>query len=234
MARRKTNGADTLTAIVSRMPWWVGVLLAAVSYVLLHRIAESPASPIVPGQMAGGVASVMGKTFASIGQYILPFICIIGAAASAYGRRRRETMITEVASATKSNAASLIDGMSWQDFELLVGEAFRLQGYKVKETGSGGADGGIDLQLTKNGETFLVQCKQWKAFSVGVTVVRELFGVMAAQGAAGGFVVTSGRFTQQAKSFASGRNLQLIDGPRLFDMIARVRSANAAPAAPGR
>lgn len=107
---------------------------------------------------------------------------------------------------------------------MLVGEAFRLQGFRVVETGGGGADGGVDLKLTRRGETFLVQCKHWKAFKVGVSVVRELYGVMAANGAAGGFVVTSGRFTDEAKSFAKGRNLRLIDGPRLEGMLEQVRS----------
>ena len=80
--------------------------------------------------------------------------------------------------------------MTWGQFEKLVGEAFRLQGYSVTETGRGGADGGRDLILSKGGERFLVQCKQWKAFMVPVGVVRELYGVMAAKAAAGGFVVT--------------------------------------------
>jgi restriction system protein len=102
---------------------------------------------------------------------------------------------------------------------MLVGEAFKLQGYQVFETGGGGADGGVDLVLRKGGEKFLVQCKQWKALKVGVTIVRELYGVMAANGAVGGFVVTSGNFTEEAKSFASGRNVSLIDGPVLFKMI---------------
>jgi restriction system protein len=43
---------------------------------------------------------------------------------------------------------------------MLVGAAFRLQGYQVAETGGGGADGGVDLALShrwKNGsETWLV------------------------------------------------------------------------------
>ena len=102
---------------------------------------------------------------------------------------------------------------------MLVGEAYRLQGYRVTETGGGGADGGIDLALTKGSEKFLVQCKQWKAYKVGVDVVRELYGVMAAKGATGGFVVTSGRFTDDAKAFSDGRNVQLVDGPKLFAMI---------------
>ena len=131
--------------------------------------------------------------------------------------------------------------MSWQDFELLVGEAFRLQGYEVTELGGEGPDGGVDLVLRKGREKFLVQCKQWRAFKVGVAVVRELYGVMAAKGAAGGFVVTSGSFTEEAIAFASGRNVTLVDGPKLFGLIqqAKARSrqpgegGDARPAAPG-
>ena len=63
----------------------------------------------------------------------------------------------------QAQSTNALDGMSWREFEMLVGEAFRLQGYRVIETGGGGADGGIDLVLFKGSEKFLVQCKQWKA-----------------------------------------------------------------------
>jgi restriction system protein len=123
--------------------------------------------------------------------------------------------------------------MTWQEFELLVGEAFRLKGYSVAETGGGGADGGVDLVLKKGGELFLVQCKQWRAFKVSVTTVRELYGVMAARGAAGGFVVTSGAFTNDAQAFAEGRNIELIDGSALEAMIEIARGAQRPSAAAG-
>ena len=50
---------------------------------------------------------------------------------------------------------------------------------------------------------------------------------MAARGAAGGFVVTSGRFTGEARAFAAGRNVELVDGGRLVRMIDRVQSTKA-------
>ena len=77
----------------------------------------------------------------------------------------------------------------------------------------------IHLVLKKEGETFLVQCKQWKAYKVGVSTVRELYGVMAAKGAAGGYVVTSGVFTDEAQAFAAGRNIKLMDGKALHALI---------------
>ena len=90
---------------------------------------------------------------------------------------------------------------------------------------------GIDLRLHKDGETYLVQCKQWRALKVGVPVVRELYGVMAAKGADGGFVVTSGRFIAEGEAFAEGRNVRLLDGPKLERMLKQARGGVSTPAA---
>lgn len=117
-----------------------------------------------------------------------------------------------------------LNDMIWRQFEVVVGEAFRRKGYSVAEKGGGGADGGVDLVLKKQGETFLVQCKQWRAIKVGVNIVRELYGVMAAKGATGGFVVTSGVFTEEACAFAKGTNIELIDGKALHALIAGVKA----------
>lgn len=106
---------------------------------------------------------------------------------------------------------------------MLVGEAFRLQGYEVVERGGPAPDGGVDLELRKGNELFLVQCKQWKAYQVGAQIVREFYGVMAKRGAAGGFVVTSGTFTEDAKGFAEGTNVRLIDGTKLFGLLQRAK-----------
>ncbi len=232
MVRRKQSTAEDLFDLVAMLPWWAGVALAVVAYVWLHSIAVAPApTPATAAQMGSFVAGQFGKTLAMIGQYLLPFICLCGAAASAYGRAKRNRLLLDV---TQNPTADALDGMTWNEFELLVGEAFRRQGYAVTETGGGGADGGVDLVLSKGGERFLVQCKQWKAFKVGVTTVRELYGVMAARGAAGGYVVTSGQFTDDAREFAAGRNITLIDGPALRSLIGGIQPTQAAkqPAAP--
>lgn len=234
MARRKKTGAaEDLMDLVAMLPWYAGVVLALVSYLLLHSVAlQQVVAPSQPGQVGAMVTQTLWKTLASVGQYMLPLICLAGAGMSAWRRKARQKLITDVA---QSKASDALDGMSWREFEMLVGEGFRLQGYQVVETGGGGADGGVDLVLTKpgknGGEKFLVQCKQWRAFKVGVDVVRELYGVMAARGATGGFVVTSGRFTDDAISFASGRNVILLDGPKLHGLIRQARSgADFSPA----
>jgi restriction system protein len=227
MARRKkTSPADDLMELVAMLPWWAGVALALLSYLLLHRVAVQPVVFVAqPGQAGGMAIQAMTKGLATTGQYILPIICLVAAAVSAWRRKERKNLVIDVA---QSKASDALDGMSWREFEMLVGEGFRLQGYQVVETGGGGADGGVDLVLTKpgknGGEKFLVQCKQWRAFKVGVDVVRQLYGVMAARGATGGFVVTSGRFTDDAISFASGRNVTLVDGPKLHGLLRQAKA----------
>ncbi len=218
MARRKKTGpAEDLMDLVAMMPWWAGVAIALVSYLWLHSFAgREVVVGTTPGQINAAILPAMLKALAGVGQYILPLICLFGAVISAVRRTKRKALITYVAA---SKAWQPLDGINWKEFEILVGEAFRLQGYQVTENHAGGTDGGIDLILRKGNEKFLVQCKQWKAFTVGVTIVRELYGVMAAERAVGGFVVTSGQFTKDAEAFAKGRNVELIDGPQLMTMI---------------
>ena len=171
MARkRKTSSLDDMLDLVSLLPWWAGVAIAVVGYAVLHRMAAPvQVTAVQPGQITGIAVQSMFTSLATVGQYIVPLIGLIGAGMSFLRRKQRSAMVTDVAQAKIANA---LNGMSWREFELLVGEAFRLQGYRVTENGGGGPDGGIDLVMTKGNEKFLVQCKQWKAFKVGVDVVR--------------------------------------------------------------
>ena len=90
MSRRKQSAAEDLFDLVAMLPWWAGVGLAVVAYAWLHQIAVAPTpTPGITAQMGAFVAGQFGKTLAMIGQYLLPFICLCGAAASAYRRARR-------------------------------------------------------------------------------------------------------------------------------------------------
>ena len=121
-----------------------------------------------------------------------------------------------------------LKAMSWRQFEQLVADLFRRQGFRVRETGGQG-DGGVDLILIKDGGRHLVQCKQYRTWSVGVQNVREFYGAMAAHTTrCEGIFVTCGRFTHDAIDFAAGKPLRLIDGDALLKMI--VHSNAVAPA----
>lgn len=221
MARRQSTFEGHMV-ITSRLPWFVGVALAAISYLICHMYAIS--TETAHGQL--------WKALAMFGQVVLPIGFLAGATISYINRNKRSELM-RVATALGSIG---IDRMSWREFEVLIGESFRQRGYEVIETGGAGADGGYDLILKKGGERFLVQCKQWRARQIGVSIIRELYGVIAADNAQGGYVVTSGSFTPDAKEFARANSVELIDGSRLARLFAdkgiAPPSAAAAPACP--
>jgi restriction system protein len=70
-----------------------------------------------------------------------------------------------------------------------------------------------------------------------VTIVPELKRVIATSGAAGGFVLSSGSYTPDARAFAVSANIALIDSPALLERLEDVRNstdpseASSSPAA---
>ena len=209
--REKQGWPKALIGLAARLPWWLGLALAVLAYGGLHHLAKKPVGNPQPGQMGSFALSAVAHGLALAGQYLLPLFFGMGTLLSAF--RRGKAARLHAAAASRAGA---LDAMSWQEFEILVGEYFRRQGYGVTDNGGGGADGGVDVVLHGDDGSHLVQCKHWRALRVGVQPVRELYGVMAAHGAAGGFVVTSGEFTEDAVRFADGLSLTLVNGKTLL------------------
>lgn len=218
MARSRTSPLENVILLSSRLPWWACLLLAIVSYGVLHAFASRPMIPLAtgPGQLGAAVSHGLFTTMAMFGQYVMAFAFCMAAIISAITTFRQKKLYNNVATRTD---LAVLNEMSWDEFEMLVGEHFRRQGFQVSRQGGNGPDGGVDIVLKNKSETYLVQCKQWKAYKVGVQPVRELFGVMSARGAAGGYVVTSGMFTEEAQVFVKGLNVELIDGRKLRQII---------------
>lgn len=126
------------------------------------------------------------------------------------------------------DGADWLRALDWRAFEQLVADAYRRQGFSVLPTAFG-ADGGIDLILNRGAERVFVQCKHWRSYQVGVGVVRELFGLVAAYRATGGIVVSSGRFTPEAVEFARVSGVILLDGPAVVMMTAAGPPATSRP-----
>lgn len=215
MARRRRNSSlEKLISLLAGLPWWASLFAGFAAWLTLNFLARdlgiSPATGV--GDAGRVLMSSVVRMLALAGQLLIPLVCVLAALTSFLDRLHRKRLLRNTNTAVRPG--KVINGLSWQQFEHLIGESFREQGYAVTETGKG-ADGGVDLILHKYGEKYLVQCKHWRAFKVGVPIIREFFGVMAAEGAAGGFVVSSGGFTNEAAAFAAGRNIQLIDGDRL-------------------
>ena len=223
--RNKQSLGNDLIEMTARLPWWAGVGLALLSYVIFHALASRPVPAMSqPGQLGVAVSSAMVSAVAWPAQFLAPFLFLMGAFVSFIKRRKAEQL-----HAFAGNRADGVARMTWREFEALVGEYFRRQGYTVTGNSSAGPDGGVDVLLQKGSDRYLVQCKHWRALRVGVQPVRELYGVMAAGRVAGGFVVTSGEFTDEARRFAEGRELKLIDGKMLERGIRAQAAALSVP-----
>jgi len=87
------------------------------------------------------------------------------------------------------------------------------------------ADGGIDIiafsEEPLTGGKLVIQCKDWEN-PVGEPVLRELLGVVAAEDAVKGILITSGSFTAAARRFAEGKRIDLIDGRDLAVLEAKL------------
>lgn len=210
MARKQ----ESLGVLLVKAPWWVSATLAPLAYAGLKW-----GVPLFAATTTNTILKTFAPGVAGLAPYAFGFLCIISVISFFFGLKRRRLVDT------RTSLASLND-ISWKEFEWMVGEAFRRRGYAVEESLGRGAHGGIDVVLRGKGGKTLVQCKQWRKSSVGAPVVRELYGLMTSEGANAGIVVTSGQFTREAREFASGKPVELIDGHGLLKLIKDVQRPN--------
>ncbi len=121
-------------------------------------------------------------------------------------------------------SAALIRELEWKRFELLISLYFNATGVRAECTQIG-ADGGIDVKLYRPGETrpySYVQCKAWGSELVGVSLVRELFGVIAADKLSEGVFATTSNFTPEARLFATANHISLLTTAELLECLHRL------------
>ncbi|ALS96394.1 restriction endonuclease [Xanthomonas oryzae] len=221
MGRR--HKSSTFGALAS-LPWPLALFAGLVGYLAVRYVIAWWLWQH-GGLLAQGFAQQSDALFAPLAWMLLG-VCWLAALVSYLGARRRRRFLD-----TRASLESLAAG-GWRQFEQLVADAFRRQGYSVEETGQGGPDGGIDLILRKDGRRTLVQCKQWKRQEVGVSVVREMAGLLAHHRADAVKIVCSGSYTKDAERFAQGKPIALIGGEQLLGMIRAVQPAVAAQPVP--
>lgn len=117
-----------------------------------------------------------------------------------------------------------IRNMSPRDFEFFVGDLFEKLGFNVKITQKT-RDGGHDIIATKATPipfTLIVECKHWgEKHKVDVSVVRSVYGVQTAEQANKSVIVTSSKFTRDARKFAEERKelMTLWDIDDLLELV---------------
>ncbi len=222
MARRsqhQSTAIDDLFALLSNSPIWAGPIVAAFVYAMSRWVVPWLFRVMLSGNKFGEGMSQPFIIFAErVAPYLAAGVLIIWVVAEVKKRidRRRFDHVSGSAS---------INELHWREFESLLSEAFRRQGFAIEHTGRDGPDGGIDIRLDKAGSVTLVQCKHWKRQQVGVQIVRELLGVVTSEGAQSGIVVTSGQFSHAAIEFAEKNPIRLIDGRELVQMVSEVQTS---------
>jgi restriction system protein len=103
-------------------------------------------------------------------------------------------------------------------------------GFRVQLTKASG-DGGIDFVASSSapitGGRYLVLCKRFDPkLPVGSPLVRKFYGALQAdRRAVKGILITTSYFTADAKHLAAELPVELIDGERLWSLIANSRPA---------
>ena len=213
MAKRKSTAEellDLISEICFYLPVWAILLIPIVcgggSYLAIDYLIQNKLQMMFPGEIGGTITvSVSLLVFA---------LTAVAALKGFLGRKQRKALLAQ------TQSLDALRALSWQEFELLIAEVYRTEGFKVTELGGNGPDGGIDLTATaSNGDHYLIQCKHFKTSKVGVKIVREMLGVLAKEGAHQAVVIATGAYTKDAIQFAEGQPIELIDGPRLIERI---------------
>lgn len=109
--------------------------------------------------------------------------------------------------------------LEWKRYEDVCMEYLRIKSCAANVTCTG-ADGGIDIKVKdKNGNMLAIgQCKAWNK-PIGVSLIRELYGVMASERIKHGVFLTTSIFSLDAIEFAKNKPLLLIDGDEFVKLI---------------
>lgn len=124
--------------------------------------------------------------------------------------------------------------LSWQDFEHLLAEHYREQGYRVELVTAHDlkalGQSGLDMRLHRGSETSIVQCGHWDALFVDLPEVQHLMSTMLNEAAARGVLVTRGAFTTAARNAVLRQpRVHLVDGDVLRAMLKLPEHLDTAP-----
>ena len=199
---------DAVKAVCFYLPFWVVPILAATVAFIAYWLGLKIFADLMTHSQGAlpNIPLFMG---------IIAFILIFVAGTLGWAERtKRKAMLAQ------TNSLEKLRRLSWREFEILVGEAYRKEGYRVLENFGAGADGGIDLDTrSPTGDRVLIQCKHWRAQKIGVAIVREMLGVLTREKADRVDIIGTGYFTVEAQNWAQGQPIELIDGPALLTRI---------------
>jgi len=210
--------SDRLYDKLVEIPWWAHcILTASLGGFAVFGIHFRP--------LFGPYAVFLGILILYAGMAAMLTLtgAIVGYMRAKQGKRLLEGPVT----------LNEIKAMGWSEFEDFIGEMFRAHQCEVWRGPSGQPDGGVDWHARRDGERYVIQCKQMQR-DVDVAKVRELLGVVLVENVKHGFLISTRGFSRPALDLAKRTDrVILIDGAKLTRICRRLdreRKAAKAPA----
>jgi len=109
------------------------------------------------------------------------------------------------------------------EFELLVEKLIQKMCFTTKER-KRTRDGGVDIFASNYKPIYegkyVIQCKKYSE-PVGVSIIRDLYGVVHSTNANKGILITNSTFTSDSKKFVKNKQIELINGDELIELLAQ-------------
>ena len=178
------------------LPWWVWAVAGAVAFALVGWL--------LPSLLA------TEDTYADLHAAMqVPALLALGVGLTLSGASAWHTHQARAGFVT-SHGLGQLRRLRYREFQSRVAAAFARRGYEI-----GRKCRGVDLVLIKDGRRYFVACKQWKQFNVSAQQLIRLQQRMTEEAASGGFFISAGVFTRDARTFAAEMNIELIGGVSL-------------------
>lgn len=132
------------------------------------------------------------------------------------GQERTERLQRQARTAEQKLAQ--LGSLTPEGFEEFVAELFEALGFEVDRVGGTG-DEGADLRVRRDGLLGVVQCKYHRQGVVGSPDLQKFLGTIHHTRSHKGIFVTTRTFSLAAERFAAGHPIELIDGPRLVELV---------------
>ena len=201
MARR----ALLLFERLVKLPWWLGLVIAAVAYTIFTLS--------LPRHLSDNAALLGVRSAAALLSWL---IAVVFTVIALFGLARGR--LATRAEAPRRDAA-WVRALDWERFNELIGNYWRGRGFELVEFPGDSADDDLLLVVSRSRQRSLVRYRHWRALNVGADSVRDLFGAMKARDASRALLITSGQFSAEALEFAHDKPIELIDGVALAEMV---------------
>jgi len=205
---------DDIVFVIAKIPWWLHLLFALLSFLIVHY--DVLQSALLSSESATNHTAVISSGtygLSLIGQYLLPFLFLLGTLIAVIYRWKRNNLYRSVLLSENSDSLNLL---SIRDFKFLVGEYFTVRGFVI-EADQSYAGIGPDFVVSKTLEKYFILCRQYRGREIGREELQELLADVDSDQATAVILVTTGKLSKEAKVAAHENNVALISGKELHN-----------------